>query len=867
MIGKVLGHYLILKKFRVDATVEVYLGQDTTLGRLVILKFLTAESFKTLSARRRFLDDARKIADLDHSCICQIHEVGKSEERDFLAIEYVDGETLKERLLQAPMSMAEVLRIGCEVAGALAEAHEKGVIHQNLKPSNILLALDGHAKVTDFGLARDVIPSARIKNQKDVLRALSRSGVTAGTVAYYMSPEQLRGEDADARSDIFAFGILLYEMAARAHPFKKQTGVDTVRAILEEAPQPLAQDLPQISSQFRQLVESMLAKEPGQRRQPLREVQTALKDLLAINSQPVKRQRKPINIRRWVALAGLVTLLASIWAFVRFFPPMRASTIPPLPIVPPIACPTIQDALSLSPDGNWVAFRWNGDNQANWDIYTKELNGAGFNRLTTDTAEECCPAWSPDGSQIAFLRHIGDLWSIYTVGVTDGMERKLIGISGPSRLSWSPDGKQIAFADRRSTADPWRLWSVSVEGLQKAEMTDPPGAVGDYYPAYSPDGRHLAFIRLDAQGRAVLYTIQIPDGEATALTDLHSPVTLCWTGDSKEIVYSTSPDTGEMSLWRVAVEDTKPRRVQARGERAWGPCISRDRLVFLNSSGDYDMRRLDLTGGTTLKSSERPVLLSHFDELSPSFSPDGKKLVYISTGSGSREIWVCASDGSMPLQLTDLKAGSTGNPRWSPDGKWIAFDSTKSGTSDVYVTGAEGWPLRRVTTDPSEEVVPRWSRDGHWIYFGSNRSGNWEIWRIPSEGGKAVQITREGGLAALESDDGRYLFYQAHYLQKKGVWRVPVRGGVESLVLDGLESHLLWDLTDRGIFFVNRAAKPRVTVSFYDFATQRVTDWSMDSEHPELEYTYGLSVSPDGKCLVYSGAIPGFAITSVESFH
>ncbi len=866
MIGKVLGHYLILKKFRADGTVEVYLAQDTTLGRLVTLKFFSAETEKSPGIRERFLNDARVIAELDHPGICQIHEVGKIEGRDFIAMEYIDGETLKERLTEGPMPLTEVLRVGCEVAEALAEAQEKGVVHQNLKPSNILLTQDGHAKVTDFGLAREVIPSAKIKGQKDPVRALSRSGVTAGTVSYYMSPEQLRGEAPDARSDAFAFGVILYEMAGKTHPFKKQTGVDTVQAILSAAPRPLTELQAQTPLELQRLVEGVLAKEPQKRTQSLREVQSALQGLLDASTRPAKKERKPIQLRRWLPAAGLVIVIAAIWAIVRFFPASRASSVALFPIVPPMTCPSIEDGLALSPDGNWVAFRWNGDNQSNWDIYTKELDGAGFSRLTTDTAEECCPAWSPDGRWVAFLRHIGNAWIIYILSPSDGGERRLIEIKGPSRLSWSPDGKQLAFTDRRAGADTWSLWSISVDGSQRKEVTDPPDSgSGDYYPAYSPDGRYLAFIRVDARGRSILHVKRLADGETSVLTDSHSPLTLCWTGDSRDIVYSSAPETGEMSLWRISLDNKEPRKIQVRGERVWGPCASRNRLVFLNASGDYDIRLVELTGGAQLKVSEKPILISTFDELNPSFSPDGRKIAFVSTRSGNKEVWVCARDGTMPLQITDLRAGDTGNPRWSPDGKWIAFDSTKSGSSNIYVTGAEGWPVRRVTTDSAEEAVPRWSRDGRWIYFGSSRSGDWEIWRVPSEGGRMVQITKSGGLAALESSDGRYLYYQAHYLQKKGIWRVPVGGGQESLVLEGVESHLLWDLADRGIFFLNRAAKPRAALSFYDFATQRLTDWPIEGDHLEFELASGLSVSADGKYLVYSGAIPGFAI-AVDSF-
>ena len=192
-----------------------------------------------------------------------------------------------------------------------------------------------------------------------------------------------------------------------------------------------------------------------------------------------------------------------------------------------------------------------------------------------------------------------------------------------------------------------------------------------------------------------------------------------------------------------------------------------------------------------MKPPSKPLFSWSSSEYDQRISPDGSRIVFASDSSGSQEIWVCNADGTKPMKLTDMKAGSTGSPSWSPDGKNIAFDSTKSGNSDIYVVSAEGGPVRRITTDPTEDAVPRWSRDGRWIYFGSNRSGSWQIWKMPSEGGKAIQITKDGGMAARESVDG-YVYYHDYWTQRKGLWRVPVSGGPETLVLDRqIDAHRL----------------------------------------------------------------------------
>jgi hypothetical protein len=215
------------------------------------------------------------------------------------------------------------------------------------------------------------------------------------------------------------------------------------------------------------------------------------------------------------------------------------------------------------------------------------------------------------------------------------------------------------------------------------------------------------------------------------------------------------------------------------------------------------------------------------------------------------------------MKLTDMKQGTSGSPYWSPDGKNIAFDATQSGTGHIYVVSAEGGPARRITTDSAEEVVPRYSRDGHWIYFGSNRGGSWQVWKAPSGGGKAIQVTKEGGMVARESIDG-YVYYCGYYeLQRRGIWRVPVSGGPPTLVLDREIYPHHWDLTDRGIYFID--GNPP-TICFYDFGTQAVK--SLVPVHNDVGFllTDGLSVSPDGQWLVYPGGIANSHIMMIDNF-
>ena len=325
MIGEMLGHYRIHEKIGQGGMGEVFLAEDTSLHRNVALKFLPTGMQQDLSAHKRFLREAHSAAVLDHPYICSIHEVGESEGRDFIVMEYVDGPTLRDKLALGPLPQREALQIATEVAEALEAAHGKGIVHRDIKPSNIMLTQAGHAKVTDFGLAKQLIPSGGIDNQEETLTALTREGSTLGTLAY-MSPEQLRGEQVDVRSDIFSFGVVLYEMLAGVHPFRRKTGMDTASAILTVPPQPLEQLRPDIPASLKRIVNRALEKDPKSRYSSAQEMRRDLKDYEE-SLQTAKSGRLSLGSllrafrRPWVGISALLILLAAgslgFWEFNR----------------------------------------------------------------------------------------------------------------------------------------------------------------------------------------------------------------------------------------------------------------------------------------------------------------------------------------------------------------------------------------------------------------------------------------------------------------------------------------------------------------------------------------------------------------------
>ncbi len=331
LIGRTIAHYCIVGKIGQGGMGEVFLAEDRSLNRKVALKLLPREMQRDAVARKRLLREAHSAAALDHPYICSIHEVAESEGKDFIVMEYVDGQTLKDRLAQGPLPLKEAAQIANEVAEALEEAHEKSIIHRDLKPANIMLTRKGHAKVMDFGLAKQLNPPEAIEGEDESVTALTRTGMTLGTLAY-MSPEQLRGKTIDARSDIFSFGVVLYEMLAGVHPFKKETGMDTASAILNDAPQPLGELRPDIPALLQHIVKKMLAKDPRRRYLSIYEAQADLRELLEESGRPAVPKRGRLQSLYWITATALAVVGVGIWASFRFSP--REAALLPTRIAP-----------------------------------------------------------------------------------------------------------------------------------------------------------------------------------------------------------------------------------------------------------------------------------------------------------------------------------------------------------------------------------------------------------------------------------------------------------------------------------------------------------------------------------------------------
>jgi Tol biopolymer transport system component/DNA-binding winged helix-turn-helix (wHTH) protein len=514
---------------------------------------------------------------------------------------------------------------------------------------------------------------------------------------------------------------------------------------------------------------------------------------------------------------------------------------------------------SLSPDGQHLAFAWNGGAGPHLSLYVKLIGTEESLRLTKQASMDFNPVWSPDGRYIAFCRILKGETGIYIIPALGGTERRVRNTLWPeqefyevfaSRLSWSPDGKLLAFSDRASPNEPASsIFLLSLDSLEVRRLTSPLRSGGDFNPEFSPDGQRLAFNR-GSPGVQSIYTVPVSGGEERRLISSATYTWgLAWTPDGHDIVFANAGWlANDGGLWKITVRGSQPERLPFTQEGI-EPSIRANRLVYVRQMWNLNIWRRKLNSLLSANPPDRLISSTRM-ESGPQFSPDGSKIAFESTRSGAYEVWMCRSDGSGLVQLTHYNS-VTGTPRWAPDGQQIAFDSRPAGNSDIFVVDSKGGPPRKLTSEYSNEVVPSWSRDGRWIYYASDRTGSWELWKMPSTGGPAVQVTRHGGFAAFESPDGGFLYY-AKGLTVPGLWRIPMNGGEESEIISSLEAGYwgYWAVVENGIYYLDMtAAKP--AIAFFDITAHRTTR-VFDLEKPPAREAPGLAVSPDKKTILYT---------------
>lgn len=571
--------------------------------------------------------------------------------------------------------------------------------------------------------------------------------------------------------------------------------------------------------------------------------------------QRLVRQGRRLRRQPWRGVpAALVAVLVLIGAGGLIWAAWPAPPPEPPKTVPFTSFPGEEYDPALSPDGERLAFVWDGDGAAGHDIYLKESGTETPLRLTTHPAQERSPTWSPDGKRIAFVRVDGGVHTLHIVPVLGGSPREVarLGARQVEGLVWSPDGTTLAFALQQAPYGPFHIQLLSLETLQQRALTTPPAHYrGDLAPRFSPDGRRVAFLRSVVDRVQDIYVVSVEGETPRPITRDQADVSgFDWTARGDGLVFSSNRD-GNFSLWRVAAAPGATPRwmpLSGIGSDLHQPSIApTGQMALMQRSRNTNIWQLQRTPINGRFDARRVIASTQWDS-NPDIAPDGRRVAFTSKRSGSFEVWTSAPDGSEPLQLTTFGGPFLSTPRWGPDGTRLAFVARADHQADVFTIDRGGGPVRQLTNHPAEDVAPSWSHDGQWVYFGSNRSGTWQIWKMPADSGAARRVTTEGGFAAFESIDGRYLYYVKK--DRPGIWRKRLRGEGESWLLSALDPDDWgnWAVTTHGIYFVYRAAEQPV-LAYYSFTSGRIFRLQA---LPDVPRHPSLAVAPRGAWFLYT---------------
>lgn len=680
-------------------------ARDTRIGRDVAIKFLPPEFAASVERLRRFEQEARSAGSINHPNLITIHELGSDDGAPYIVMELLEGETLRERMGEdssstpAPrMPIRKAIDVSVQIANGLAAAHDKGIVHRDLKPENIMVTPAGQVKILDFGLAKLTVADS------DDSRTQQRDtspGTVVGTPGY-MSPEQVRGQDVDYRTDVFAFGAILYEMLTGRRAFRGNSSVETMNAILHEDPPEASSSAQHIPPAVDRIIRRCLEKSRGERFQSARDLGFALEALGASgasNSHSGMSAAPAVNNKvARLALPALAAALLIAAVAAAYIVGRRAAVAPPVPRFTQLTFDRGSEKTpAIAPNGETFVFVRDDD------IYLQRVDGRNAINLTqSPNTAEAAPAFSPDGRQIAFHTARG----IFVMGATGESVRRITTVGFDP--AWSPDGMKISFTRDEPTIDP-RTRNSSEASLM---IVDAGGGVPKILLAddvmqarWSPDGRRIAYWAADDAGRRDIYTVAA-DGSKQSIVAVTDDTALdwspAWSPDGKWL-YFASDRNGTMSIWRVAIDSTNGRR---RGEPQMvsAPAAS---VGWLSVASDG--RSLCFETMATTNS----LVTARVDPVTETVTLADKPVL----------------DGSLQIRMASI----------SPDASMIAF--TTEGQEDLFVMRSDGSDMRQLTNDIARDRGASWSADGEQIAFYSSRSGKYQVWAINPDGSGLTQLS------------------------------------------------------------------------------------------------------------------------------
>jgi len=764
--GTKLGPYEIVSPLGAGGMGEVYRARDTRLGRDVAIKVLPEALANDADRLRRFEQEARTIAALNHPNILGIHDIGAHDRAPFLVSEFLEGVTLRDKLVSGPLPVRRVIEYALGIAEGLAAAHEKGIVHRDLKPENIFVTRDGRIKVLDFGLAKLVRPEENHEAAVTLTSPATLPGMVMGTVGY-MSPEQVRGETIDARSDIFSFGAVLYEMLTGQRAFKRETSAETMTAVLREEPPALSDTGEQGPLALQRIVLRCLEKNVERRFQSASDLAFAIESLSGTSlgtpigtstGTPTAKSVPQPKLRRawlpWVIAAALLVGTA-VWEM------LRPAAAPPNPLEK-AHFTRVTDFKSveaaISPDGRFVAFV--SDHDGPFDVW---LTQVGTGRLINLTQGKAGPLPGP----LRSVGFSGDGSEIWIGGGDVGMRLRLMLLTGGTprnflgeevvNLAWSPDGERIVY-HTFVNGDP--MFVADRSGANARQIFGNQAGLHNHFPAWSPDGRWIYFSHgTPATGEMDLWRIDPAGRNPERLTQINTDVAYPTPVGDRTVFYVARDEDGSGPwLWAFDLKRRDSRRVTVGLEQYTSVQASADgrKLVATISNPIAALWTVPILDRVAEENDVKPFRVPTERALAPRFG--GSSLFYLSSLGTGDGLWRLL-DG----QATEIWKGADGalreTPAVSPDGGRVAIVLRRNGKRQLDVLSSDGAELQPI----AEGIVPQgsscWSPDGRWIVTGGSDAAGSGLFKIPLDGGSPVRLAAGQALNPVWSPDGSLIVY------------------------------------------------------------------------------------------------------------
>jgi serine/threonine protein kinase len=817
MIGRTLSHYAITAKLGEGGMGEVWQATDTSLNREVAIKVLPAEMAADAERLERFKREAQAIAALNQPNIVTIYSVEEADGIHLLTMELVEGKSLDQMLPAGGFELDRLFPLAIQIADALAAAHEKGIIHRDLKPANVMVTDDGRVKVLDFGLAK----LAETGDEAEETQLMTQAGMVLGTVPY-MSPEGVQGQPVDHRSDIFSFGIVLYEMATGGRPFRGDNPASVISAVLKEQPPSLTRVRRHLPNHLGRIVRRCLEKDPERRYQSTKDLRNDLHGLRAeltsgeLKLPPVAPPPEASG-QLWKRTAfglGLAVVVLAGGLLIRGSEPSAELASPgPSPSMEMVQVTSSGRAweASLSPDGAYVVHEFEHDGLQSLRV-THVATGSHVDIFGPAQAEIWDPIFAPDGDFIYYIKVVtGEPYpSLYRVPVLGGTSRKVLDHVN-ERISFSPEGGRFVFArfenqspataaDARARES--RLLVANLDGSNESVIATRtfPDFYGD--PVWSPDGSWIA-VNAFSFASGDRGTIVIVPAEGGPEEDIlpgswYDVGELAWLPDGSGLLFTAqSGPTSRSQIWELSYPGGEIRRITNDLEEYGAVGVNRDGTVAVAEKTDFAFDLWLTTTGEGPRA-KRLTFGGNVQGQNLSWAGDGR-IVFESVAHGNPGIWSVAEDGGEPVPLTPRGQPSSA-PSASADGRTIVYVSDRGGATNVWKMNGDGSDPVRLTRGALDEA-PEISPDGRWVVYVGGPNAT--LHRIPSEGGEAVEIHDLRSKVPRISPDGKRVAVYAYY-EKAGTWKLDVLALETGRLLHSAEArgtNLRWTADGEGIAY------------------------------------------------------------------